>query len=156
MHGPIFLLSKPGLFVGVNVIDSDDVIGESSEELASVGAPGQSGTWVNFWLSAGGLSLLWSFNNELGNWVFGVRAQIKDLNTIFASSSDPLVDWVESDLVDWSTSAEASVFFREVAEVPDLEVGFLTSGGDVVAQRSDGEGVNVFFVGLERVLDQEV
>lgn len=78
------------------------------------------------------------------------------MDTVFASSGDPLVDWVEGDLVDWSTSAEGSVFFREITEVPDLELGFLTSGGDVVGQRSDGKGVDVFFVSLERVLDQEV
>jgi len=78
------------------------------------------------------------------------------VDTIFTGSSDPLLNRVEGDLVDGSTSVEDSVFFTKVAKVPNLEGVFFTSSGNVVTERSNGEGVDVFVVGLEGVLDQEV
>jgi len=140
---------------GVNAVNSDDIVSESSEELRSVGAPGQSSACVVFG-SVGGLFLLWLFDDQLGNWIIRVRVQIEDLDTVFTSGGDPLLDGVEADLVDGGTSVEGSVFFVQVVQVPDLEGVFLTTSGDVSAQRSNGEGVDVFLVSLEGVLDQEV
>jgi hypothetical protein len=78
------------------------------------------------------------------------------VNTVFTGSSNPLLDGVEGNLVDGGTSVEGSVFFREIVKVPDLEGVFLTTGGDVGTEGSNGKGVNVFVVGLEGVLDEEV
>jgi len=104
----------------------------------------------------GGLVLGSLFNNELGNRIIGVTVQVEDVDTVFTGSSNPLLNGVEGNLVDGGTSVEASVFFAQIVEVPDLEGVFLTTGGDVGTEGSDGEGVDVFVVGLEGVLDQEV
>jgi len=104
----------------------------------------------------GGLVLASLFNDELGNWIIGVTVQVEDVNTVFTGSSNPLLNGVEGNLVDGGTSVEASVFFVKVIEVPDLEGVFLTSGGDVGTEGSDGKGVDVLVVGLEGVLDEEV
>jgi len=104
----------------------------------------------------GGLFLLWLFNNQLGNWIIGVVVQVEDVNTILASGSDPLLDWVEGNLGDWGASVEDSVFFAQVVEVPDLEDVFLTTGSDVGTEWGNGQGVDVFLVSLPGVLDQEV
>jgi hypothetical protein len=104
----------------------------------------------------GGLFLAYLFNDELGNRIIGVTVQVEDVDTVFTGSSNPLLDGVEGNLVDGGTSVEASVFFVQVIEVPDLEGVFFTTGGDVGTEGSNGEGVNVFVVGLEGVLDEEV
>jgi len=104
----------------------------------------------------GGLFLLGLFDDQLGNRIIRFRVQIEDLDTIFAGSSDPLLNRVEANLVDGGTGVEGSVLFVQIVQVPDLEGVFLASGSDVSAQRSDGEGVDVFLVCLEGILDQEV
>jgi len=142
--------------INVDIINSDNVISEGSEELGSGGSPSQSGTGVSVGSVDGGFFLLGLFDDELGNWVIRFRAQIEDVDTIFTGSSNPLLSRVEGNLVDGGTSVQDSVFFRKVFSVPDLDVVFFTSGSDIVTQRSNREGVNVFLVSLERVLDQEV
>jgi len=143
-------------FINVNVVDSDDVIGEGGVELSTVGRPGKSGGSVAFSSVLSGLFLGSLFNDELGNRIIGVTVKVEDVNTIFTGSSNPLLNGVEGNLVDGGTSVEASVFFVQVIEVPDLEGVFLTTGGDVGTEGSDGEGVNVFGVSLKGVLDKEV
>jgi len=78
------------------------------------------------------------------------------MNTIVRSGSDPLLDGVEGDLVDGGTSVEDSVFFVEVINVPELKDIFLTTGSDVASEGSNSKGVNLFVVGLEGVLEEEV
>jgi len=78
------------------------------------------------------------------------------MNTIFTSSSNPLLNRVEGNLVDGGTSVEASVFVVEVVDIPKLKDIFFTTSGDVASERSDGKGVNVLVVSLEGVLDKEV
>jgi len=51
---------------------------------------------------------------------------------------------------------ELSGFLGKVSEIPDLDAVLLASGGDVGTHWSNGEGVDVGFVGLEAVLDEEV
>jgi hypothetical protein len=140
----------------VNIIDSDDVISEGSEELGTSGAPSQSGTGISVGSVSGGLFLLGLFNDELGNWVIGVRFQIEDMDTSFGGSSNPSLTGVEGNLVDGGTSVQDSLFFSEVFSVPDLDDVFFTTSGDVVTHGGNGEGVDVFLMSLERVLDQEV
>jgi len=142
--------------INIDVIDSDDVISEGSIEFSTVGAPGQSSTRVVIRSVLGGFFLLGFLNDELGNWVIGITVQVEDMNTVFTSSSNPLLNRVEGNLADGGTSVEDSVFFIQVIEVPDLEDIFLTTSGNVGTQRSNGEGVNVFLVSLQGVLDQEV
>jgi len=140
----------------VNIIGSDDVIGEGSEELGASGAPSQSGTGIDVGSVGGGLFLLGLFDDELGNWVIGVRFQIEDMDTSFSGSSNPSLTGVEGNLVDGGTSVQDSLFFTEVFSVPDLDDVFFTTSGDVVTHGGNGEGVDVFLMSLERVLDQEV
>jgi len=142
--------------INVDIINSDNVISEGSEELGSGGSPSQSGTGVSVGSVGGGLFLLGLFDDELGNWVIRFRSQIEDVDTVFTGSSNPLLDGVEGNLVDGGTSVEASVFFVKVVKVPDLEGVFLTTGGDVGTEGGNGEGVDVFVVGLEGELDEEV
>lgn len=104
----------------------------------------------------GGLFLLGLFDDESSNRIIRFNVQVEDLDTIFASSSNPLLNGVEGNLGDGGTSVEDSVFFVQVVEVPDLEDVFLTTSGDVGTQRSNGEVVDVFVVSLEGALDQEV
>jgi len=153
-----FLTSNFSLvgFINVNVVDSDDVIGEGSIELSTVGRPGEGGGSVVIRSVLGNLILGSLFNDELGNRIIGVTVQVEDVNTVFTGSSNPLLNGVEGNLVDGGTSVEASVFFAQIIEVPDLEGVFFTTSGDVGTEGSNGEGVNVFVVGLEGVLDQEV
>jgi len=150
------VLHKLLVLINVDIVSSDDVISETSVQFSSVRAPGQSGgsIGISLWLS--GFFLLGSFDNQLGNWVIRFVAQVEDVNTVFTSSSDPLLKWVEGNLGNWGTSVEGSVFFSQVREVPNLEDVFLTSGSDVSSQWGNGEGVNVFLVCLPGVLDQEV
>jgi len=153
-----FLISIFSLvgFINVNVVDSDDVVSESGIELSTVAGPGEGGGSVDIGSVLGDLILGSLFNDELGNRIIGITVQVEDVNTVFTGGSNPLLDGVEGNLVDGGTSVEGSVFFREVVEVPDLEGVFLTTGGDVGTEGSNGEGVNVFVVGLEGVLDEEV
>lgn len=140
----------------VNIVSSDDVVGEGSEELGTSGAPSQSGTGIDVGSVGGGLFLLGLFDDELGNWVIGVGFQVEDMDTVFGGGSNPSLTRVEGNLVDGGTSVQNSLFFREVFSVPDLDDVFFTSGSDVVTHGGNGEGVDVFLVSLERVLDQEV
>jgi len=140
----------------VNIIDSDDVISEGSEELGTSGAPSQSGTGISVGSVSGGLFLLGLFNDELGNRIIGVRFQIEDMDTSFSGGSNPSLTGVEGNLVDGGTSVQDSLFFSEVFGVPDLDGVFFTTSGDVVTHGGNGEGVDVFLMSLERVLDQEV
>jgi len=78
------------------------------------------------------------------------------VDSVFTGSSNPLLSRVESNLVNGGTSVKRSVFFSKVIEVPDLKGVFFTSGSNVVTQRRNGEGVNVFCVSFEGELDQEV
>jgi hypothetical protein len=151
-----FLTSNLVSFINVNVVNSDDVIGEGSIELSTVGGPGEGGGGIDIGSVLGGLILGSLFNDELGNRIIGITVQIEDVDTVFTGGSNPLLDGVEGNLVDGGTSVEGSVFFRKVVKVPDLEGVFLTTGSDVGTERSNGEGVNVFVVGLEGVLDEEV
>jgi len=153
-----FLTSNFSLvsFINVNVVDSDDVIGEGSVELSTVGRPGEGGGGIDIRSVLGGLILGSLFNDELGNRIIGVTVQVEDVNTVFTGSSNPLLDGVEGNLVDGGTSVEGSVFFAQIVKVPDLEGVFLTTSGDVGTEGGNGEGVNVFVVGLEGVLDEEV
>jgi len=105
---------------------------------------------------SGGLFFLGLLNDQFSDRIIGFSVQIENVDTIFASSSNPLLSRVEGDLVDWGTGVKDSVFFIQIISVPDLEDVFFTSGGNIVAQRSNGEGVNVFLMSLEGVLDQEV
>jgi len=152
----VFLTSILVGFIDVNIINSDDAVGESSVQLSTVAGPGEGGGSVDVRSVLGGLVLVALFDDELGNRIIGVAVQIEDVNTVFTGSSNPLLDGVEGNLVDGGTSVEASVFFTEVVKVPDLEGVFLTTGGDVGTEGSDGEGVNVLVVGLEGVLNEEV
>jgi len=104
----------------------------------------------------GGLFLLGLFDDELGNGVIGFRFQIEDVDTVFSGSSNPSLSGVEGNLVDGGTSVQDSLFFSEVFSVPDLDDVFFTTSGDVVTHGGNGEGVDVFLMSLERVLDQEV
>jgi hypothetical protein len=153
-----FLTSNFSLvsFINVNVVDSDDVIGEGSVELSTVGGPGEGGGGIDIGSVLGDLILGSLFNDELGNRIIGVTVQVEDVNTVFTGGSNPLLDGVEGNLVDGGTSVEGSVFFGQIVEVPDLKGVFLTTSGDVGTEGSNGEGVNVFVVGLEGVLDEEV
>lgn len=147
---------KLRLFVRVNVVDSDGVVGEGSEELVAVGGPGQSGAWEDIGSQLGFLLLLILFNDDLGNCVIGIVVQVEDVDTIFARSGDPLSGGVEGNLADGGTSVQGSAFFLEVVQVPKLDGIFFTSGGNVVTSGGNGQRVDVFVVGLEGVLDQEV
>lgn len=60
-------LRESSSFVAVDVIDSDGVVSECSEELVAVSAPGQGSAWVNISLKLGFLLLLGLLNDELGN-----------------------------------------------------------------------------------------
>jgi len=153
-----FLTSNFSLvsFINVNVVDSDDVIGEGGVELSTVGRPGEGGGGIDIGSVLGDLILGSLFNDELGNGIIRFTVQVEDVDTVFTGSSNPLLDGVEGNLVDGGTSVEASVFFVQVIEVPDLEGVFLTTGGDVGTEGSNGEGVDVLVVGLEGVLDEEV
>lgn len=104
----------------------------------------------------GGLFLLGLFDDELGNGVIGFRFQIEDVDTVFSGSSNPSLSGVEGNLADGGTSVQDSLFFSEVFSVPDLDDVFFTTSGDVVTHGGNGEGVDVFLMSLERVLDQEV
>jgi len=144
------------LFVGVDVVNSDGVVGEGSEELVAVVGPGQSSAREDISSKLGFLLLLILFNDDLGDGIIGIVVQIENRNTIFASSGDPLSGGVEGNLGDGGTSVEGSAFLLEVVQVPELDGVFFTTGGNVVASGSNSQGVDVFVVGLEGVLDQEV
>jgi len=51
---------------------------------------------------------------------------------------------------------ELSGFLGEVSEIPNLNAVFFTGGGNVSTHWGNGEGVDVGFVSLEAVLDEEV
>jgi len=144
------------LFVNVDVVNSDDVISEGSEELSTSGRPGKSGTSERFSSQFGFLCLSWLFNNQLSNSFIGVTGQIVNVDTVFATSSNPLLVWVQSNLVDGSSSAEASVFFTQVVKIPKSEDWFFTTGSNEGTEGSNGKGVDVFLVSLEGVLQEEV
>jgi len=104
----------------------------------------------------GGLFFLGLLNDQFSDRIIRFTVQIENVDTVFASSSNPLLSRVEGNLVNGGTGVKDSVFFVQLVSVPDLEDVFFTSGSNVVAQRSNGEGVNVFLMSLEGVLDQEV
>jgi len=142
--------------INVNIINSDDVISEGSVQFSTVASPGDGSGSIGIGSVLGDLILASLFNDELGNRIIGVTVQVEDVDTVFTGSSNPLLDGVEGNLVDGGTSVEASVFFVQVIEVPDLKGVFFTTGGDVGTEGSNGEGVDVLVVGLEGVLDEEV
>jgi len=144
------------LLVRVDVVNSDEVISETGIEFLSVSAPGEAGSSVSVttlsWLSF----LLWLFSGDVEHGLVRVIGKIEDLNASFSGGSDPLHLWVEGNLVDGGVGLELSGFLLEIREIPNFDAVFFTSGGDVSTHWGNGEGVDVGFVSLEAVLDEEV
>jgi len=88
------------LLVRVDVVDSDEVVSETSIELLSVSGPGEGSSGVSVttlsWLSF----LSWLFSGDVEHGLFRVAGKIEDLDTSFSGGSDPLHLWVEGNLVD--------------------------------------------------------
>jgi len=140
----------------VDIIDSDDVIGVTGEELLTVGGPGDGGTGVRVGSELRFLLLLGLLDDQLSDGILVGVKQVEDVDTVLTSGGNPLDGGVESDLVDGRTGVQDVVLFLQVRDVPDLEVVLLTTSGDVVTLGGDVDGVDVVLMCLEGVLDQEV
>lgn len=131
----------------------DEVVRESSEQLGSIGVPGQGE-------GGGSLSslghLLFLGEGEVSVGLVFVGHQIPDLDSVFGGDADPLQFGVEKDLVDFSFGVHFSDGFFEVGDVPEVQDLVFSSGGQVLGVGGDGDSVDLSVVGLEGVSDLEV
>jgi len=138
------------------VVNSDEVVSETSIELLAISAPGEAGSSVSVTSLSWFAFLLWLVGGDVEHGLFRVTSKIEDLNSGFGGSGNPLHLWVECNLVDGGAGLELSGFLGKISQVPNLDAVFFACGGDVSTHWSNGEGVDVGFVSLEAVLDEEV
>jgi hypothetical protein len=140
----------------LNVVNSDQSVGETSEEFLTSRVPSNRST------SGKGLFLglfsLGNFGLDVGDGfvVVLVRLDIPDFNSVFSTGSDPLESWVESNRVNGASSVQLKVGGGEIGDVPDVEVLVLSSSGNVLGVGGDSASVDVSFVSLEREFVSEV
>lgn len=115
----------------VDVVNSDEVVSETSIELSSASTPGNGSTGMSVtalsWLSF----LLWLFNNDFFHSLLRLAREIENLDTSLSGSSNPLHLRVEGNLVDWRVGLELSGFLVKLIDVPDLDAVLFTSSSDV-------------------------
>lgn len=150
------------LLVGADVVNSDLVVREGSEDFQTVVAPGNSIAsedsffldlaftflWINWWGNL--LSLLGDSD------IFLLVHEIVDQEAVVGGDGDPLHLGVESDGVDGGTNVEFFGWAFEVVDAPDSDVTILATGSEVGTVGGDGEGIDEGIVSLEGVLDLEV
>lgn len=137
------------------MVDSDETIRESGEQLLSDGVPGEGGTGGSLRLLSSG-SLLEGLSLDVGDGLLAGVDEIPDLDSVLSSDGDPLHLGVEGDGVDDSSGLVESGVVREIRDGPDLELLVSSSGGDVGGEGGDAEGVDVSVVSLEGVSDLEL
>ena len=131
---------------GGDSVDTDNVVGVSSEKSGSIGRPGQA--------SAGrDLSELWRFRSEGVDDNLGF--QVPDLDGIFGGGAQPVSVGGEDQSVDDVSGIEA-VKSLALVEVPKHGGVVLTSRGGKGTIRTDADGVQVSGVSDEVVSELAV
>lgn len=143
----------------LNVVDTDEAIGETSEEFLAGGVPGDGGTDGEGLLFD--LVTLNGFGFEdseglVGVLIGGDGLDVPDLDALVGTGGDPLETRVECDGVDGGSSIELLVVGGQVGDVPNAELLVLASSSDVLGVGGDGACIDVAVVGLERELVTEV
>jgi len=140
----------------LNVVNSDQSIGETSEELFTSRIPSNRSTGREGLFF--GLFSFGNFGLKVGNGfvVILVRLDIPNLNTVFSSCSDPLESGVEGDGVNGASGVDLKVGGGKIGDVPNIEILVFSSSGNVSWVGGDGTGVDVTFMSLEREFVSEV
>ena len=141
----------------VDVPNSDGTISESSEKSGSLGVPLERSAFFDkllFVLSHG--DVLGSLMLKGLEWLVLLVLEVPDKDSSVGGSSEPLVSWVEFEIIDLRLGVESDSGLFKAIDVPNLDQVVFTTGGDVLASRGNAERQDSFVMGSEGVSDLEV
>ena len=93
---------------------------------------------------------------QLGKWLGSRLLKIPDLDSSVSTSSQPLIGWVEFEIVDLRLGLECDGWLLEVIDIPYEDGLVFSAGGDVLSGWCDGQGVDSSIMSFEGELNLEV
>lgn len=93
---------------------------------------------------------------EALEWSLLAVLEVPDEDSSVGGSGQPLVGWVELQVVDLRFGLVNDRWLFEVVDVPDFDLVIFTAGGNVFTGWGNGEGIDGFIMSSEGVFDLEV
>jgi len=128
------------------VVNSDNIVLETREQLHASGVPGQRVACEDsflgslaFFLVLAGVDLDVNVSND---WFILISQHVVDFESTVAGNCNPLHLWVESNGVDGAADVEFTGWLFEVVDAPNTDVAVLATGGEVSTVWCNGEGVD--------------
>ena len=125
----------------VDIPNSDGTIGESTEQSGTLGVPLEGSALLEEGL------LVLTHGDVLGGlvlkglkWLELLVLEVPDEDSSVGGSGQPLVGWVELEVVHLGFGVESDSGFLKAVNVPDLDEVVFTAGGNVFASWGNTEG----------------
>jgi hypothetical protein len=144
-------------FVLVDIPNSDGTVGETTEQSGTAGVPLEGGALLKeglLVLSHG--DVLGSLMLETLEWFEVLVLEVPDEDSPVSGSGQPLVFWVELEIVDLRLGLVDNRGLLEGVDVPDFDLVVFSTGGDVLSSWGNREGVDGLVMSFKGVFDLEV